>query len=82
MRFVFLAGGLAGFLAAGVTGWASDHAADRMLFDAAVGALAGGLLLRWFWTVVLAGIRDAFLSRRRAALAAAPASATPKTPHR
>jgi hypothetical protein len=76
MKFVFLAGGFAGFLtAAGGSYWAG-HAADRVLFDAAVGCLAGAVLFRWFWTVLVRGIRETILLRQAAAEAAA-AAATP-----
>lgn len=76
MKFVFLAGGFAGFLiAAGGSTWAG-HAADRVLFDAAVGCLAGAVLFRWFWTVLVRGIRETILLRQAAAEAAA-AAATP-----
>lgn len=71
MKFVFLSGGLIGFLLAGLTGWFSDHSADRILLDAAVGALAGAILLRWFWTVVLTGLRETVVARHQAALAVA-----------
>ena len=72
MKFVFLAGGFAGFLLAGGTGWSADHSAQRIFLDAAVGCLAGALLFRWFWTVLVGGIRDTILNRHAAATAAAP----------
>ncbi len=71
MKFVFLAGGLAGFLLAAATGLLADRAPDRVLFDAAVGALVGGLLFRWFWTVLVRGIRETILQRHAAATATA-----------
>lgn len=74
MKFIFLAGGFAGFLLAGITGWLCDHAADRILLDAAVGCLAGALLFRWFWTVLVGGIRETILSRHAATTAAAAAA--------
>lgn len=71
MKFVFLAGGVAGFLAtAGASFWAG-HEPDRILFDGAVGCLVGGLLFRWFWTVLVRGIRDTIHIRNAAATAAA-----------
>lgn len=77
MKFVFLSGGLAGFVTGLVTSWSLDHAADRVFLDASVGCLAGALLFRWFWTVVLAGLRDTVVARHRASLAAiSPAPAT------
>ena len=71
MRFVFLSGGLLGFAAAALTGWLSDRPADRILFDASVGGLVGALLFKWFWSVVLKGMREVFLVRQRARVAAA-----------
>jgi hypothetical protein len=71
MKFIFLAGGLAGFLAAaGGSLWAG-HESDRVLLDGAVGCLAGALLFRWFWTVLVRGIRETILHRHAAATAAA-----------
>jgi hypothetical protein len=81
MKFVFLCGGLLGFVTGLVASWSLDHAPDRVFLDAAVGCLAGALLFRWFWTVVLAGLRDTVVARHRASLAAivpAPATPTPK----
>jgi hypothetical protein len=78
MKFVFLSGGLAGFVTGLVTSWSLDHAADRVFLDAAVGCLAGALLFRWFWTIVLAGLRDTVVARHRAHLATL--SAAPATP--
>lgn len=75
MKFVFLVGGIAGFLAAALTGYFSDHSADRILFDAAIGCLAGGMLFRWFWTQLVRGIRETILARHAAATAAAAATA-------
>jgi hypothetical protein len=73
MKFIFLAGGLAGFLCAALAGYLADRTWDRIFFDAAVGCLAGALLFRWFWTVLVRGIRETILSRHAAAMAAAPA---------
>ncbi len=78
MKFVFLSGGLLGFVTGLFTSWQLDHAADRVFLDGAVGCLAGALLFRWFWTVVLAGLRDTVVARYRATLAVAPVSALPR----
>jgi hypothetical protein len=74
MKFVFLAGGFAGFLTAGITGWSSDHSAQRTLLDAAIGCLVGAMLFRWFWTVLVGGIRETLVLRHAAATAAAAAA--------
>lgn len=78
MKFVFLSGGLLGFVLGLITSWLLDHAPDRVFLDAAVGCLVGAVLFRWFWTVVLAGLRDTVLARYHASLSA-PAS-TPIVP--
>jgi len=73
MKFMFLAGGLTGFLTATIAGWAAGRAADAILLDAMLGAMAGAYLFRWFWSVVLNGMRETVVSRRRAAEVAAEA---------
>ena len=70
MRFVFLFGGILGFVVAAATSWMADRGPDRILLDAAVGCLAGALLFRWFWTVLLRGLRETILIRQKAAAAA------------
>jgi hypothetical protein len=71
MKFVFLAGGFAGFLTtAGASLWAG-HEPDRILLDGAVGCLVGALLFRWFWTILVRGIRETIHIRNAAATAAA-----------
>jgi hypothetical protein len=77
MKFVFLSGGLLGFLVGLLTSWLLDHAADRVFLDASVGCLAGAMLFRWFWTVVLAGLRDTVIARYRASLLPPPAASLP-----
>jgi hypothetical protein len=71
MKFIFLAGGLAGFLLAAAAGLWAGRAPDRVLLDAALGCLAGALLFRWFWTVLVRGIRETILQRHAAATATA-----------
>jgi hypothetical protein len=75
MRFIFLSGGTLGFSLAAITGWLADRPADRVLLDSALGCLVGALLFRWFWTVLLRGIRETIVSRQKAAVpASTPAS--------
>jgi hypothetical protein len=71
MRFVFLFGGVLGSTVAATTSWLAERGPDRVLLDAAVGCLAGALLFRWFWTVLLRGLRETILIRQKAAAAAA-----------
>ncbi len=77
MRFIFLCGGVLGFAVAITAGCLSDRPADRIILDAALGCLTGALLFRWFWTVLLCGLREVILSRQKAAAAAT--SSGPKT---
>lgn len=78
MKFVFLAGGCAGFLLAAIAGYFADRAADRIFLDAALGCLVGALLFRWFWTVLVRGIRETILIRHAATTAAAAQSSKVK----
>ena len=71
MKFVFLSGGFAGLLTTGCASFWAGHQPDRILLDAAVGCLAGGILFRWFWTVLVRGIRETILQRHAAATASA-----------
>jgi hypothetical protein len=73
MKSIFLAGGFAGFSLVAALGFYSGRAPDRILMDSAVGCLVGALLFRWFWTVLVRGIRETILLRHAAASAAAPA---------
>lgn len=80
MKFVFLFGGLCGFTLGLVASWLLDHAPDRILFDASVCCLAGAFLFRWFWTIVLAGLRDTVVARYQATLAQAATPAPAPAP--
>jgi len=71
MKSIFLLGGFAGFITAGATSYWVGHQPDRILLDGAVGCLAGAVLFRWFWTVLVRGIRETILQRHAAATAAA-----------
>ena len=77
MRFVFLFGGVLGFSVAALTGWLADRSADRVLLDSALGCLAGALLFRWFWSVLLRGLRETILIRQKAAALAAQTAKQP-----
>lgn len=71
MKFIFLLGGFAGFIVTAAASSFADHPSDRVLLDGAVGCLAGALLFRWFWTVLVRGIRETILQRHAVATAAA-----------
>jgi hypothetical protein len=64
MKSIFLMGGLTGFSVAIMAGWAADRAAASILLDAMFGAVAGAFLFRWFWSVVLRGMRETYLARQ------------------
>ena len=78
MKFIFLIGGILGFVLAATTGWVAERSPDRILLDSALGCIAGALLFRWFWTVLLRGLRETILIRQKAAAAAAAVAATAK----
>lgn len=80
MKYVFLMGGIAGFSLTAAASHLAGHAVDRVLLDASVGCLCGALLFRWFWSVLLSGMRETMLQRHAAATAAAAHAATPATP--
>jgi hypothetical protein len=75
MKFVFLAGGFAGFLTSASASLLAGHVADRVFLDGAVGCLIGALLFRWFWTVLVRGIRETIIARNAATAATAAAKA-------
>lgn len=77
MRFIFMLGGLAGFAVAGATSWYSESGANRIFFDAACGCLVGALLFRWFWSVLLVGLRETVHARHKAVQAAQAAETKP-----
>lgn len=79
MRFVFLLGGLLGFVLAGAASWWGDSTPGRIFFDASLGCLIGAVLFRWLWTVVLGGLRETFVARQQAAIAAEARNSTPPT---
>ena len=70
MKFIFLIGGIAGFLLGAAPSYFTGNSPDRILLNGAVGCLAGALLFRWFWTVLVRGIRETILNRHAAAPAA------------
>ena len=76
MKFIFLLGGFAGFSLTAAASYFAGHASDRVFFDAAVGCLCGAVLFRWFWTVLVGGIREVILQRNATAAAAAAATAS------
>ena len=79
MKFIFLLGGTAGFSLTAAASYFAGHVSDRVFLDASVGCLCGALLFRWFWTVLVRGMREVILQRHAAAEAAA--AAAPATPH-
>jgi hypothetical protein len=65
MKFVFLAGGVLGFVIAAATGLWVGRDPDRILLDAATGCLVGAILFRWLWSVFLRGFRETYLANQR-----------------
>ena len=66
MKLIFLTGGFAGFLAGTSASYWVGHQPDRIFLDGAVGCLVGAVLFRWFWTVLVRGIRETILARQAA----------------
>ena len=66
MRYFFILGGGIGFSLAALSGWFADHAPDRILRDASVGALVGGVLFRWWWSGLMRGFHEAVEARSKA----------------
>lgn len=64
MKSVFLIGGLLGFCLVLVAGLTAGRAPLFVLRDAAFGCLAGGLLFRWFWRVLLRALDETARRRR------------------
>lgn len=75
MRAIFFLGGFIGFTLVALTGWLSDRQVDLVLRDAAIGALVGGMLFRWFWGMWIKAIIHMVEAKRAAARAAAEAEA-------
>ena len=69
MKFIFLTGGLFGFIAAAMGALSAGCSPNRVLLDGAVGCLACAIVFRWFWSVLQNGFRDAYVARQRAATA-------------
>lgn len=67
MRFVFLLGGVIGFGVAAAGSHVAGHGTDRVFLDATVGCLCGAVLFRWFWRVLLRGLREVVVQRQAAA---------------
>ena len=74
MKTIFLAGGCAGFVLTTITGLLAGRAPDLVLRDGAIGCLAGALLFRWFWSVLVRALTEAVTAKRAAAAAAAAAA--------
>ena len=70
---------LEGFTLGLITSWLLDHSPDRIFLDASVGCLVGAVLFRWYWTIVLGGLRDTLVARYRASVST-PAPVAPAAP--
>ena len=71
MKALFLAGGFAGFALCSLAGLMAGRAPDLILRDAAIGCLAGALLVSWFWRVLIRGFHETLAVRRQLAAEAA-----------
>jgi len=75
MRYVFLAGGFAGFSLSALAGGLAGREPDLILRDAALACIAGAFLFRWFWSVLVKSLTEAVSAKRAAERAAAEAAA-------
>ena len=73
MKFIFLIGGLAGFLLTAFAGLMADRSVNNILLDAAIGCLVGALLFRWFWSVMITSVQQTVEIKAAAEAAAAAA---------
>lgn len=78
MRSIFLTGGFIGFLVPTVAGFFAGRTGDLVLRDAAVGALIGAFLFRWFWSVYITALSHTIRAKRAARRAAEEAEAAAK----
>jgi hypothetical protein len=77
MKFIFLTGGLLGFVAAAMGALSVGCSPDRVLLDGTVGCLASAIVFRWFWSVLQHGFREAYMARQRAAVRVLPKNGKP-----
>lgn len=83
MKFIFLAGGFAGFALTAVAGYFADRSPTNIILDAAIGCLVGAVLFRWFWSVALSTMQQTVEIKAREEAAATAAAATSQpVPHR
>lgn len=75
MRSIFLLGGFVGFSVVAVAGLLAGRSGDRVLLDAAVGCLVGGILFRWFWSNLTQALVHTVKAKREARRAAEEATA-------
>ena len=81
MRSIFLLGGFVGFLVGAGSALQAGRAGDRILLDGAVGCLAGAILFRWFWSILVRALTETVKAKRAEREAAEQAaSATGATP--
>lgn len=76
MRFIFLIGGFVCFVIVVLSGWLADRSIDLILRDAAIAALIGGMLFRWFWAIFVKLLSQAVRAKRAAEKARDEAAAT------
>lgn len=82
MKFIFLAGGFAGFALTAVIGLMAERSPDMVLRDAMIACIVSALLFRWFWSVLVRALTETVNAKRaaaEAALAAASAASSQKS---
>lgn len=82
MKFVFLAGGFAGFALTAGAGYLAERNATNIILDASIGCLVGAVLFRWFWSVALSTMQETVELKAREEAATAAAAPTQPVHHR
>lgn len=72
MKLFLLIGGTLGFASAFGAAFSSGHEPGMLLRDGAVGCVAGALLMRIFYAVLMSCVRDLAAAKMREAAAGAP----------
>lgn len=65
MRWIFLLGGFIGFLLAFSAGLIAGRTPALLFRDSAIACVIGAFLMRWFWSVLMTGVADTAVDKRR-----------------
>lgn len=71
-------GGVSGFSIGIAAGFSRENGWPSMLLRSSIAALAGGLLMRWWWNVCQEALTESRIEKAKAAKAKPAGSQTPK----